>query len=381
MSVTPVIRHIYQIGNVPIHAHVNAYTQMSYTGRGKSEDLQDSYRVLLVSAPRRVEPRTERYSLTLYNNGMWSEAQTVQRLLTISNQHVDVIAYELVGTNGQAVDDSLKCACAVCECCPCEMLWLHNVGRMTRLEVTGDDNDAITLSLEVEFGSYWKPVNRMLWDWRSDGASSIYGREFSNSRLEAIAQYPTCDDVFSYKRCRMFYKTQYNDTSFLYDPFWLTELHCNHRPDYPDTGHVTNWNKEDTKTFVNIEPHRWSAPPISLYLFKGFKNLTTTSKLTITRQEVFRTLNELVTIDWSVVNAIADDEDISIAPKRDIFVLGDVRSFAYVMRGNDILFYASSAVTYNGLGDFPGMLSPGTNIVFAEPKKAVLAQHHYYRRL
>jgi hypothetical protein len=144
---------------------------------------------------------------------------------------------------------------------------------------------------------------------------------------------------------------------------------------------VTNWNKEETKSFINIAPHRWSAPPTSLYIFKDFKNLTTTARLDITRQEVFRTLEESVTIDWGDVNDLADDAGVAIAPLRDIFVLGDIRGFACVMRAGEVLFYAASAIRYTGLGDFPAMLSPGTNIVFAQPEKAVLAQHHYYRRL
>lgn len=369
-------RMIYQIGDVVLHAHHKAPQTQQFQARGSSAELQDTYRTLTSTSEHKTSIRTDTAEVLLFSNGVFSPAHTVEILKSQIGVFQDIISY--VYTTPEQAPEGLGCDCALCGCCPCQLLWLHNTGVLKSISVQLAEEDFYSATLTFELNSYWQPLNRLLWMTGSIGVShpsvkrSFYD-ELNNENL--FMDYPTCDSIEGV--CMQFYKRNYNDLRFFYDPFWQVQMNCNLPIDHPEIGFARDWSSRDANPVIHIHKWLWSAPPLSIYSFRGIHRLSTKAQIRITRQEANREIIGRTTVNFERINNIAANAGITLVGT-DILRVGDVEGFAHVIRDGKILLYVADAVNRTN-GDFPGYLSPGTNSVYINPKGANHAHCHIFR--
>lgn len=371
------IRQLYQIGDVVLHAHHRSGQSQSYQSRGQSVELVDTYRILTSVSAHKTTIRQDTADILLFSNGVYGASQILELLKRQIGVFTDVIGYVDVTRYPAIVND---CGCLQCGCCPCNIMWLHNTGRLVNINASAVDNNTYSVQLTFELHSYWKPLNRLLWTKRGLGLSRNFAtHRFDDTLDDRVMQYPTCDSFFD--NCIQFYKQQYtNINSFIYDPFWQKELLCANLPNgYPEIGYATYWGTGTSQAMVHVDQRYWSAPPLSIYSFRKIDGLTTSARIRISREEANRVIGSFVNINFDRINTLATTNGYTLTAN-DVLRVGDVDGFAHVMRSNEIIFYCAEAINRND-GDYPGYITPGTNRIYINPRGAEYWQYHLYRSL
>lgn len=369
-------RVLYQIGDVVLHAHHRSQQSQSYQARGASVELVDTYKVLTSTSAHKTSIRKDTADILLYSNGVYSASQIAELLKRQVGVFTDVFSYVYTTREPALAND---CGCALCGCCPCNIMFLHNVGKFS-MTITGTSSDFYAATLEFELHSYWKPINTLLWTKGGLGLSRPFNKlDFDNHTTDAVMQLPTCDTLFT--GCIQFYKRQYTSLNFMNDPYWLGELICRTPQNYPAIGFVRDWVSGTSTSHITENQMYWSAPPLSMYMFRKIQNLDTRAEMFIERQEANRSISSFVSINFDRINTLAALNGVDIIAS-DILKVGDVDGFAHIYRRGteEIILYCAEAIQYNN-GDFPGYLTPGTNTVYINPHGAEYAQFHLYRSL
>lgn len=365
---------LFQVGDMSFHGHLLSYPEEKIQSRGDTEVMVSSYKMLMPDASYLIKPRTYSLEMQIYSTDNWGSGQFIQKFKNLIGKVTDIFAFEIVRDN----PDKIACGCPICECCTCDLLWLHNIGRITDISVKSGDYWSFTASIGIEVQSYWKPVNRLIWEWKRVGATSRFETDWENSWLKRIRQYPNCDMMeegqcfFWYKRCRP-------SLTELYDPDYFTALHCYHRLNYPATGYTSHWSTINDRHFITIFEWVWSAPPLSQYYFMNLTQLN--GDITITVRSEYNQCAKICTTTIVEATLLSELTAVGITlADSDILVVGDTRGFAHLMRNGEIIAYLAEAVSFT-CGDWPGQILPGSNTVEIEPNGSRFSMHHYYRRL
>ena len=364
--------NIFQIGDVRLHLHVDRWHGESLSAQGKSRNIQDSYRVLMPATPYQYAVTKLKISALLYNDGFYEESQFAQKIKSLVGLETDIIAYRQLG--GSADVD----LCCQCFCCDCNLMWMHTLGRITNIKIEAAEFHTYTLKLDLELQPTWTPLNRALFRWEHLGTSRTHTEALVEPYLDEITSYPDCEGLFDGAGC--FYWRRRSILSFgtLYDPALFTNLHI---ATDPPTGYATDWNTLKDHAYVSCRPEYFGMAPLSVY---AFDNLATASgTATISVRHPINIVNEIThrtQIDVQSVKDMALLKGIALVDT-DILVVGDVKNGGFVVRNDQIVANVAPAISRNG-GQWPGMLTPGRNLVEVKPPTGGRwAMNHTFRSL
>ena len=364
---------IFQVGLVPIHAHTVGWDGYSVSSLGESLVFQDRNKGLYANSMRKTQPKNLTITLQLYHDGAFSANHFANSLTSQIGMVVPIIAYERATDN---VEMRSGC-CAKCGgCCPCSLIWLMTLGRITQVnaKASTDTNYAIEISLEML--DYWQPYNRFLWEWSN---VDVLGNPYKTAE-PTFGYYPSCDSVFR-RHCSMFRKRLYGNTSFLYEDTYYTRIHSELAPNSVDTGYATPMSAVDAIHYIRPDVRYFNAPPMSIYLFDNLDSAAGIGEIQIKSQEIFDEETSLVSVDFSALSALALANAVALTPS-DKLIVGEVANGARVIRNGDTILNAASVVTRNN-GDFAGQLSPQRNRIETDISGtgARLGMIHTYRRI
>jgi hypothetical protein len=366
---------IVQLGDVSLHLHHQEWHGERIKARGKAEELLDSYRVALPNLPVVPDVREVSLKAVLYGDGGRTASQLSHLLKGMLGRQIDIIGVEVVMNQV----DIAWTGCACCHCPPA-VLWLHTRGRITDINIESDDYHSYTVELDLEFNSYWKPLNPVLWHYeRRDLAKPFKNRGIAPTLpLTQVLPYPALEDFFRHEQYMVWQKTVYSNTGWHYDPQYFVALHSFDDTVLPALRYTHDWRTGPVWNRVLIDRQRWSASPISVYVFK---NLVGVPEISITiehEDDIFQVSSDTVTVDMSIVNILMTDASYTLQ-NTDWIVLGDVEQQpGFVMRNGSILIPIASAVQRSG-GAWAGQLQPGLNRIRIAGGQ--FAQHHIFRRL
>lgn len=417
MSANYKARQIYQIGDVAFHAHNTEHTQIRVKSRGKSEDLQDSVRVLQATSPHKAEIRSEKITMLIWADGLYGTAEYIQKLLNLVGVPTLAISYEMHKENADTDDETLACGCAICGCCECVLNWFEAAIVVQDVSISNKEEDFFEASITVEYGTPWRLLNIFRWDLRDAGAQispfydnfeyaryQVGGVEVAEVDVVNMVSYPPkrCADLVA--PCSAFYYRHYSSSSFIYSPAFWTTLFSLYDDDVLQPGYSAYYNRSNID-WVFIPPHGWSSTPSSFYVAKDIapviSDTTSYDKEgaefsdaqdyeypddTTIRVEYIDGLfryEYTTTVDWQAVYeiALAAGYDLTDGDKTYLAVFGDVSRHGFIIEANTStpLVYIASAITRTG-GDFPGMLAPNSNRVTIESRDAPIAMTHIFQR-
>lgn len=368
---------VYQIGDVVLHAHHRGGQSQTWQARGQSVELVDTYKVLTSVSGHKSTIRSETMDILLFSNGIFSPSQTAELLKRELGVFTDVISYVYTTREAAIAND---CGCLQCGCCPCNIMWLHNVGVLKGINIQPVDLNMYSAQLTFELHSYWKPLSTFMWRQGGLGVSrNLAEIEYRASTYE-LMNYPTCDNF--YTGCIQFYRNHYRDIQdFIYDADLQSEILCGDTlPNaYPSIGYARSWGTYESTFMIREDPEYWSAPPLSIYTFRKIQNKTGTMRILVSREEANRSIESRTTINLDRINNLASLNGITLIANDELKV-GDVDGFAHIMRDGIVILYCAEAVNKND-GDFPGYLTPGTNRVKIYPEGTEYWHYHLFRSL
>lgn len=369
------VLNIVQIGDVAINHHAQPYPESRIRTGGKAEQMLDSYRVLLPHNPMVAEVREYRIEATIYATYQRSTSHLMRSLERLVNRVTDIISVEVLGPahsnwmQPTVIQPNREYA-----------MWYHNRGRMSELTPKSENAASIELRIELETFSYWQPLNPAIWYPVARALASPGTNERTAFASYEIADFPRVESFFDFHRPVAFQKKIYADTSFHYDPAYFTELTAQQDDDLPRTRYTSDWFTNNQDHTVIVDAERWSAPPLSLYLFKDLVTAGTTITIEVTHEsDIWSRQTDTTTIDIAAVDTAVDDAGFTLSDS-DILVVGDVDGFAFVIRAGTILTYVANAITRTG-GAWPAQIYPGTNEIHIDADGSTHAQHHIFRRL
>lgn len=259
--------------------------------------------------------------------------------------------------------------------CGEDIVWWQNTGILKNVEPAASDEprEPLTASLTLEFGTYWRPLDPILWGWGVGFYNDL--QIVSAPTVYEPATFPSAAQLFNSGCKEPFVKHPFDDFTFVYDPdYWLSwgqgEQVFAH-----DWGQAGEWFE------IHVDPARYAAPLQSLY---GFTNLGTTGTITV---RVVRTdppwnrITEETFFDLATTNSRLAAKGYTGLQPTDIVIFGETpKRPGHIIRNGAILNNVHPEVTYRGL--WPGMLTPGANrfMVIADTDVEV-AWRHVVRRL
>lgn len=276
------------------------------------------------------------------------------------------------------------------------MVWLHGRGRISRLRFRGREFTSFSVQIDVQLTGYLKTVNRMIWQHRARSVieASTNAESWRTPYLYNMQLFPEPQELDA-SRCFMWRKVYKADERPFYDPAWFTTLHDRQYlpPEHPATGYTSGWS--DGSVLHHIYPFkwRWSMPPQSIYLLKNLTAVTSNPTITVCGEaEVWQPGSHTTTVNMDVLDDILTEAGVTLDAE-DVLVFGDtaprlVRFYdpgrpdlcEMNESGVEILAHVAPAIQRTG-GQWPGQILPGLNQVRIQPKGALAAQHHYFRRL
>ena len=373
--------HIYQLGDLTLHLHHQVDGGYEHKGRMRTTEMMWSPRNARPDGQYLMSLRTKTIEGALFGNCAQRAQEYHQRLLTMTDQPIDIIGYVILDGQGQACGD---CSCACCMCCDgCTLIWLHNRGAVKTPQLNDDPtNQFPELSIDIEFDSYWQPVNRFLWHWRADKFSPFKVHEVESPYLAGLEGYPTCENLFAgCTPCRVFAKRIFDDCNVLLDPLLHKADFENHMPGYPQIGYAREWTAGTQEYKVFVRRDLWGAPPQSFYVFR---NLPQTGTVTIQVQHPrgsWSALTDVAELDLADFHAtLVAKGFLGLFPTDRIYV-GDVeRQPGFLLRNNTIIDIPRPRILHEGF--WAGMLEPGENRVKLHlPANAESASVHRFRRM
>lgn len=367
---------IVQIGDITINHHASPEQESRIRTNGKAEQALDSYRAFLPHAPLVAEVREYRIDAILYTTYQRSLSHLMRSLETLSNRVTDIIAVEIIGVGSPTwmqppvIQPMHELA-----------LWLHKRGRITDLTPKTESTQSIELRIELETFAYWMPLNPAIWYAATRDIAVPNRNQRSTFASTEISSLPTVEKFYDFRRPLSFQKKIYADNAFHYDPDYFTELTNQQDDELPRTRYTSNWYTGNNDYTIEVDRERWSASPLSIYLFK---NLVTPAPTTITIEitheaDIWSQQTDTTTIDVTAVDDAVTAAGFTLVDT-DILVVGDVDGSAFVIRNGTILTYCADAITRTG-GSWNGQIYGGTNQLHFDPDGATHAQHHIFRRL
>jgi len=373
---------IAQIGDLPLHMHLSEWHGRELSAQGKSYELTTSYRAAIAHNPYIPEMQDVSLKVVIYAVHGLSVSHLRNLLERLLGRHLDIFAYEMIGCQ----DDFGYCCCQYGYA---DLLWLKTVGRLTDVRLNSSDFRFLTGRIDLELHSYWTPVSTAIW---KIGSKDYATPAFTDDETIAapyedhITPYPGPEKWLRTKTLQSWYSLRPVDRSFVYDPDYGVALCNKHDPNLPRCRYASTWavcpggNPPSYAVFAT-QP-RWSAPPSSLYMFKGFEN-GDTDLLTIEvrrEDEIWDIAQTTTTIDVGEIDDLMTTAGYTLATT-DVIVVGDVlQQPGFVLRAGEKLVFIGSAVTRDG-GMWPGQLAPGYNRIVIDSSDGYHAQHHVFRSL
>ena len=155
-------------------------------------------------------------------------------------------------------------------------------------------------------------------------------------------------------------------------------MYAYHDSDLPQVRYATDWALDTAiRHRVNVDKLRWSADPLSLYLFKNLTGATTVTIEVEHDDGDWRRSTTTTTITVSTISAAMTAAGYTLADT-DILVLGHVTNGAFIMRDGSPLLYVADLISRDD-GDYFGQIYRGNNII--KVRGATFAQHHVFRRI
>ncbi len=364
---------LVQVGDLALYGHLTESEMPDLEARGQGEELLGSYRTLIPHAPMVVETRKWNIRGVVYATHGRSRAQIINQLNALANRITDVIAVEFIDNDSDALAPYPKFAAS-----GTGALWLHNRGRIRDISIGGEGVN-LDLRISLELFAFWQALNPAIWIMkrRNEAVPRLFRKAAFNPESDIVAL-PEAKTFFQQDVPYSFQKRIYEDQTFHYDPDYFMALQAQHDRDLPVLRYASDWDVSvATAHHIFIDKARWSAPPLSIYLFK---NMTSASTFTIRveyESEIWELAEQTTSIDVSAIDTAMTDEGYTLADT-DILVVGDVENGAFILRDGEKLLHVADAVSRSG-GDWAGQLQPGYNIVTVQG--GTYAQHHVYRRL
>lgn len=368
---------LYQIGDVAIHLHGQLFKAADHAGAGKATQLLWSHEFRWPNRQYKPELRRQTISGLLLGDCTWRADQLYERLQRLVDVPTDIIGYVDIS----CCNDIGCCACQ--NSGGCNLVWYQNYGVLRSVKITNrDDNSAIDIAIEIEYGAYWQPLSRYFWEWGSYIGNPPRPAAPTTPYSRAIVPYPRCSTIFGdCNECNQFKRRIYTDQNVGYDPgLWVAEV-CQLAPGYVIPGVAESWvTGHIAKNYWN-DPSVWNAPILSVY---AFRNLPQTGTLSITVQRsngVWENISESTTIDLANVSGLLTEAGYGGLMSTDILYIGDLeRKPGFIMRGGAIIDTPRPAVNYPS--EWPGYITPGTiKLDVSAPGSSEIAYKHAYRRM
>lgn len=364
---------LVQIGDVALYGHINENALPSVDSLGSADEGLDSYRVIIPHAPLVVKVRKWAVRGVLYASHGRSRAQIINQLQALTNRVTDVIAVEFIDNDSDTLDPYPKFAAT-----GTTALWLHNRGRIVSLDIDGKGIN-LDFQINLELFSFWQPLNPAIWIMkrRTESMPRFFRKAAFESNKDIVAL-PEPKTFFQLEVPYSFQKRIYENQGFHYEPEYFLALQAQHDRDLPLVRYASDWQVSvATGHDIFIDKARWSAPPLSVYLFKELTSATTIEIIVESESGVWEISEIISSIDVSVIQDAMIDSGYSLVDS-DILVVGDVEHGAFILRDGETLIHVADAVSRTG-GSWAGQLQPGQNLV--KVHGAMYAQHHVFRRL
>lgn len=368
---------LYQLGNIPLHAHIQKNMNNNLKARGKHIDIQDANFVYLADSPYIVEPVTATVEMTLFHNGIISATQQANLLKGYIGHIVDAIGYvNAMGEGGGCCGGRNVCPCeSCCKSCCC-LIWFHNFLRVDSIEITEtNQKDIATVKMGFTLQQpYWKPINKGVWryvmtSYNEYSTSPEVATNVPASQLVNIP--PTCRSFGN--PCGSFTRVRFDSCDVLSDPIYFNEFYCS---DYSDLscrdfkeGGGIGWYRVSTTGDgypIHVNKFIFDAPSSVVY---QFRKLDTVGRIRIRVKHpstIVERTDELY-IDLAEIDDIATRNSVTINPN-DILVLGEgIESGGYI-RDNatgNVLLYVGSAIRRTN--NWHGQFMPGLNFISVTP--------------
>lgn len=366
---------LYQIGDVAFHFHGKLYNGADHNGAGKATQLFRSHEIVWPSMQFQPEMRRQTIAGVLMGDCTWTADQVYQRLQTLVDLPTDIIGY----INTACCDDR---GCA-CQGSPgCRLVWYQNFGVLRSVKITNrEDGTAIDITIEIEYGAYWRPLSRYFWEWASyTGERSTIPPILPYE--DGITPYPRCGMIFCKTvQCMQFVKRNFDNCNLGYDPALWLEENCRLAPLYPKIGSAESWESGRVlRTYWN-DATVWNAPLLSIYAFKRLPQTGIISIRVNRSYGVWSTIDETTTIDLAALSGALSAAGYGGLTSTDILYVGDVsRKPGFVMRGGVIIETPRPIITYPG--EWPGYLTPGEmQLDINTPGGTLTAHSLMYRRM
>lgn len=368
------VLNIVQLGDVAIQQHAAPYPESRLRTKGKAEQALDSYRVILPHNPGIPEVREYRIETVIYASYQRSTSHLYHSLMRLLNRVTDIIGLEIIGpghTNWMqppVIQPDREYS-----------MWYHNRGRITDLSPKSENAQSLELRIELETYSFWQPLNPAIWYAATrDVAVPAFNERAAFSSSE-ISDLPRAERFYDSHHPMAFQKKIYADTSFHYNPTYFTELTAQQDDDLPRTRYTADWDGGNYHA-IFVDPERWSASPLSIYLFQNLVTVGTSFNIEVTHEgDIWSRHTDNTEIDFDELDAAVTDAGFTLLDT-DILVIGDVDGHAFMLRDGAFLCHVASAMYRTG-GAWPGQLYPGLNEVNIHADGSSHAQHHIFRRL
>lgn len=362
------MKTIYQIGKHRLHIHDESLThEIPYESRYKSTELLRSPYFMTQTGRWMFKEMSLKISGTLVDVKDFATAEQVAQVLRSEIDVInDVIAYEIYSSKVPG-----QCACQLGND---DLIWLHNLGIIRSVDVVKTDAfEPAELRLEMEFLSFWEPLNLLIWYWGFTPEIPLDPADQSGPYRNLVSITPTANQVFNprNRQLSMWVRRNFIDYKFLYDP--LSWEICRK----PEFSVSRTWVPGGWYT-ADFSKYDWGAPPHVMY---AFTKLLTTGDITIRvlREQGWSRTEETLTLSLDQLDSDLSDAGYSGLLPRDQVLLGDVTRLPGYVRRDGELLNISPLVSYSSY--WPGMLYPGQNRFFIDPAGGMTAFQIVPRKL
>lgn len=349
---------IYQIGDVPLFHSLRAEAGDSISVKNNRQwrvpttEFFGSSGDVFVGDPYR--PNVDSSAISISGKFICTDGNTVKDTMKRLQSFGGIPQVPIIGFHYEECDhvDSPNC----CAACNPTLDWIVNYGIITRITTdsqyfsSSDPHEFMLqpISIDMSIGTKWKSLNKYEWDYRVDRSISPY-----NPVTSSISNY--LPSTFYGVRPKYFF-FKWNTTLSKYDPTYWGYKHADLigglGSDFIDIGTYE----------VYSPPQVWSAPPNSVYAFKGVTNLNGTISMKVARNVSLFDLEERVeesTLSLSQLNTDMVSAGYGGLYESDYIVTGFANPFpGFVVRNNEKL-NIRPRWTYPGI--YPGETGIGFN--------------------
>lgn len=355
---------LYQLGDLPLFHGIKGVngtpvklevTSEWRTPSTKFTDVGGEYSFLPLT---RSIPESKELELkgTLAPSKGFTPEQMLEHLKFLGGRrNTPIIAFSLENIDADCCGDG----------CAGYLRWLINNAIITdidpRYESQSDSSvwgfDVIEVSFSVTLDPVWRGLNPWLWEYRPWNERIINPLDENNSQVSFDNQFTTPIELSDLHENGYFYRWQ-SVLSDLNPAFWALV----HQTDFP-TGQGSDYRDFTTIEFYS-HPSRWSAPPRSIYAFRG---LSATGSISIIIKKPIGYFQNQFIEETSSLDLVQLDADLAAAgyfglQSSDEVFTGLAHPFpGFVKRNGAVLPSIRPRWIYSGT--YPGETGSGYNII------------------